>query len=270
MQFFDARENAFGEFSGESARCMDRSSDADQTRLQWLGGIALVSLLHAGLLAAYLLHASDRQTLAEPLPMMEVALIAAPVSQPAKQPAAPAPPVAQPKPQPKPKPKPVKPKKAPAPVKKSPPITKAPAIAKPAPESAPAAMPERAAPASSSSTSTPASSPAPASAPASAPSKPKSETFTEANFRANYKLNPKPLYPRLAKSRGWQGKVLLRVKVTADGHSAEVAVQQSSGHDMLDQAAIETVKNWTFIPAKRGDTPVASTVTVPIAFQLND
>jgi periplasmic protein TonB len=60
------------------------------------------------------------------------------------------------------------------------------------------------------------------------------------------------------------------VQVTADGHSASVQVQQSSGHDILDEAAVEAVEGWTFIPAKRGDTPVASTVTVPIQFKLNE
>lgn len=99
---------------------------------------------------------------------------------------------------------------------------------------------------------------------------PKTEPFTEANYRANYKSNPKPEYPRLAKSRGWQGKVLLRVQVTADGHSADISVQQSSGHELLDEAAVEAVKNWSFIPAKRGDTPVASTVSVPIKFKLSE
>ncbi|MGZ8199259.1 MAG: energy transducer TonB, partial [Methylosarcina sp.] len=57
---------------------------------------------------------------------------------------------------------------------------------------------------------------------------------------------------------------------TADGHSAGIFVQQSSGHKQLDEAAIEAVKQWTFIPAKRGDKAVASTVTVPIQFKLNE
>jgi protein TonB len=57
--------------------------------------------------------------------------------------------------------------------------------------------------------------------------------------------------------------------VTADGRSAAVTVQQSSGHRQLDDAAVAAVEQWIFIPAKRGTTPVASTVTVPIQFTLN-
>jgi protein TonB len=95
-------------------------------------------------------------------------------------------------------------------------------------------------------------------------------TFTEANFRANYAHNPKPDYPAVARSRGWQGKVLLRVKVSAEGLSDDVSVEQSSGHDILDESAVEAVKKWRFIPAKRGDTPVSSSVIVPIDFKLRN
>lgn len=94
--------------------------------------------------------------------------------------------------------------------------------------------------------------------------------FTEANFRANYAQNPKPDYPPIAKSRGWEGKVMLRVQVSAKGLSDAVTVEQSSGHDMLDDAAVEAVKQWRFIPAKRGETPVSSSVVVPIIFNLRD
>ena len=96
------------------------------------------------------------------------------------------------------------------------------------------------------------------------------ETFTEANFRANYASNPKPEYPLTAKSREWQGKVMLRVQVSAEGFSGSVKVEKSSGYEMLDDCAIEAVKKWKFIPAKRGETPVASSVIVPISFSLND
>ncbi len=72
----------------------------------------------------------------------------------------------------------------------------------------------------------------------------------------------------MAKSRGWTGKVMLRVQVSAQGLSDSVAVDQSSGHEILDEAAVEAVKQWRFIPAKRGETPVASSVIVPIIFNL--
>jgi protein TonB len=262
MQFFKIRENASGESRNESGRLLRDHGPigGDYSQRQWLAIFLAVLLAHGALLAA-LRRPPETETPAEPL-VMAVEMLTAPA--PAK-PAPPAPPVAQPKPQPKP----AKPKKAPAPPKKPPVVKKpAPSPVSAAPqEPAPAAQAApKAAPVSAS-----AASPAPPVAAASAATAaPKAAAFTEANYRANYQSNPKPEYPRLAKSRGWQGKVLLRVEVTADGRSAAVAVQQSSGHKQLDDAAAEAVRRWTFIPAKRGNTPVASTVTVPIQFKLND
>jgi periplasmic protein TonB len=47
-------------------------------------------------------------------------------------------------------------------------------------------------------------------------------------------------------------------------------VEKSSGHEMLDDCAVEAVRKWKFIPARRGETAVASSVLVPISFSLND
>jgi len=94
--------------------------------------------------------------------------------------------------------------------------------------------------------------------------------FTEAYLSAAYQHNPKPDYPSIARSRGWQGKVLLRVQVDAEGRTETVALEQSCGHDMLDESALEAVKQWRFVPAKRDDVAVASSVLVPIIFSLQD
>jgi protein TonB len=80
--------------------------------------------------------------------------------------------------------------------------------------------------------------------------------------------NPKPPYPLIARRRRLEGEVLLSVKVLRDGQPGEVRVKQSSGHDMLDEAALSTVRRWHFVPARRGDTPVDSMVEVPIRFRL--
>jgi protein TonB len=62
--------------------------------------------------------------------------------------------------------------------------------------------------------------------------------------------------------------VLLRVQVTANGTAASVELQTSSGSTRLDQAALEAVKKWRFIPAKRGEQPVSASVTVPVRFSI--
>jgi protein TonB len=62
--------------------------------------------------------------------------------------------------------------------------------------------------------------------------------------------------------------VLLQVQVTADGAADSVELQTGSGSTRLDQAALEAVKNWRFIPAKRGEQPVSASVVVPVRFSL--
>lgn len=190
-------------------------------------------------------------TKAEPM-IMEVSLVAAPSQQAA------AAPVVQPKP--------VELKKEP--VKK--PVKKKPVTHKQIELPKPQAMADELLPAPSKAESAP--TPVAASAAAKVASKTTADTasFTEANFNANYGSNPKPKYPGIATSRGWEGTVRLLVRVSIEGYSEEVTVQRSSGYDVLDEAAIEAVEKWKFIPAKRGDAPVSSSVVVPINFVLNN
>lgn len=49
-------------------------------------------------------------------------------------------------------------------------------------------------------------------------------------------------YPVLARRNGWEGQVLLKVVLGGDGHLIRVEVQESSGHEALDQSALETVR----------------------------
>jgi protein TonB len=89
--------------------------------------------------------------------------------------------------------------------------------------------------------------------------------------RPDYGVNPKPSYPMLARRRGEQGIVRLRVHVRADGSVAEVTVAQSSGFSQLDDAALKTVRDsWRFIPARLDGVPVESWVEVPIHFVLGN
>jgi protein TonB len=87
--------------------------------------------------------------------------------------------------------------------------------------------------------------------------------------RAGYLNNPAPDYPAMATRQGWQGTVVLRVRVLSDGKVESVEIKQSSGRKILDDEAIRTVKKWLFTPSKRGDTPVDGWATVPIEFLLD-
>jgi len=218
-----------------------------------LGEIVLTVLLLHLLVLLWLFAPSEPIAQAKPL-MMEVSLVAAPKQETHVAP--PAPPKPPEPPKPKPKKKPVAKKKPD--VRKPPKPVSKDAVALPKAAETQAAEPE----------TTP-SPPAPPSPPAKTTAPP-AETFTEANFRANYGFNPKPEYPRLARNRHWEGKVLLKVQVSAEGLSESVAVHRSSGHDILDESAVAAVEKWKFIPAMRGSTAVASSVIVPIIFTLNN
>jgi protein TonB len=233
-------------------------SGDEKPAIRWLASGLLILLLHVWLID-YLHRPAETVMPAQPF-IMKVSLIAAsapkpPVAAHDTQNSKPKPPISQ-----KTKPKPL--------ITTKPKTSRKPGLVRepmPAPTPAPAAASEPQL--MDSPPQLKAQQPA---APAAKAPAPKTETFIEANYRANYGFNPKPEYPRIARSRGWQGKVLLRVQVSSDGASESIAIQRSSGHPMLDDAAAAAVKKWKFIPAKRGDKPVASSVIVPIQFTLHD
>lgn len=80
--------------------------------------------------------------------------------------------------------------------------------------------------------------------------------------------NPKPRYPRIARSRGQEGRVLIRVSVLENGRVGSAAVAESSGHGALDRAALNAVKRWRFKPARRAGQAVTATLTIPVVFRL--
>lgn len=89
-------------------------------------------------------------------------------------------------------------------------------------------------------------------------------------FDADYLDNPAPTYPSLARRTGEEGKVMLRVFVEASGKPSKIEVRNSSGSTRLDDAAMNAVWRWKFVPARRGDENVAAWVLVPISFSLRD
>lgn len=194
-------------------------------------------------------------THAAPSPVAPVVMPAAPPPAALPTPAKPLPkPPEKPKPAPKPKPvaKPAEPKKA-APPKPTP-VPK---------ETVPEAdsLPRFTAP--------PAFNPAPAPAKASPTPVPSAAPpLVNAAYSAPGLKNPPTRYPKIAQMRQWEGTVTLKVKVLADGTAGEIQIVSGSGHEILDESAVEQVKEWHFIPAHRGDKTVEDWVRVPISFKL--
>lgn len=80
-----------------------------------------------------------------------------------------------------------------------------------------------------------------------------------------------PTYPEDVRQAGIAGTVILKVQILETGRAGEVSVKRSSGHQLLDESAVDAVYKWRFTPAKEKDTgrPVKCYTTVPIVFRLN-
>jgi len=96
------------------------------------------------------------------------------------------------------------------------------------------------------------------------------ETLVPPTYHAAYLRNPAPRYPLAARLNGEQGTVMLKVLVTQQGLPGSVTVEKTSGFPLLDAAAVQTVRQWRFVPARRGAQAIDASVLVPIRFRLQD
>lgn len=88
-------------------------------------------------------------------------------------------------------------------------------------------------------------------------------------FPPQYRDCPAPPYPAAARAQRLSGEVLLRVAVLENGAVESVALRRSSGHALLDETALRTVRGWRFAPAHRGGRAVPAAVEVPVRFALS-
>jgi protein TonB len=199
-------------------------------------GVGTAILVHGVLVAIIALGVGQSEVLTEMARPLAVRLVEA--VRPEEKPVTPPPPKVQPKTPPK--------------------MVKAPVLASVAPnQTSNFVVPEQ-----------PPAPVAPVVVPNPAPA-PAVEPLVEARFDANYLSNPKPPYPSASRRLSEAGTVYLRVHVSAEGHAHKVELKTSSGFPRLDQSALETVAQWRFVPAKRGNTAVTSWVVVPIVFSLS-
>jgi protein TonB len=91
---------------------------------------------------------------------------------------------------------------------------------------------------------------------------------SDADYKASYLKNPKPPYPPLAVKMRLEGRVGIIAEVLPDGRAGRVGIESSSGHDLLDQSALQTVKQWQFTPARKDGVIITQVVRIPINFNL--
>ncbi|MDN3515274.1 MAG: energy transducer TonB [Candidatus Brocadia sp.] len=88
--------------------------------------------------------------------------------------------------------------------------------------------------------------------------------------KPGYFQNQPPEYPHLAKQMRQEGLVILRVEIDEKGMPVQVKIEQSSGYQLLDRAALKAVRQWRFQPELRGDLPVKSRAAIPVRFRLDE
>jgi len=79
-----------------------------------------------------------------------------------------------------------------------------------------------------------------------------------------------PDYPATAKRMNQQGKVMLRVELGEDGRVIDVEVKRSSGHQLLDDAALSNVKTWQCTPSVRNGVAVKAVALQQFSFILKE
>ena len=76
-------------------------------------------------------------------------------------------------------------------------------------------------------------------------------------------------YPRSAIRRGWEGRVELAVQIDTQGQIGMIRILQSSGHSLLDQAAIQSIEGLARLP--EADILLdqqAVEITIPVIYRL--
>jgi len=250
-----------------SARRPDPATASPGRHRRHASVLVAVLAVHALGLWALLAGLSDPPELPVPGDVVTTALLL-PEPASAAAAAAPARPAAA-------KPQPARPQAKPA--QQPPTAQPLPAPSVPARSQPPAALPPAAqapssqAPAGASAPAAPAAQANAASASAAAGSavaSPAPARIELPSSSADYLNNPKPAYPGLSKRLGEEGKVVLRVLIEADGSASKAEIRSSSGYDRLDQAALQTVLRWRYLPGKRNGVAEAMWFNVPINFVL--
>ncbi|MDK9718344.1 MAG: TonB family protein [Trichlorobacter sp.] len=95
---------------------------------------------------------------------------------------------------------------------------------------------------------------------------PREMTFGSAGGPA-FRKQTQPVYPSLARRRGKEGVVVLKLSISETGHLTHVELIEDPGYGFAE-AAIEAVRSSSFSPAHYNGKPVAIQAILPIRFTL--
>jgi TonB family protein len=74
------------------------------------------------------------------------------------------------------------------------------------------------------------------------------------NFEKSIIKNSPPVYPRIARKRGFQGEVEVLISISAKGVVKAVEVLRASAHESLVKSAIDAASKWLFTPSPYGNS----------------
>lgn len=243
-----------------------------------IGAGALVLALHAAVVALIVLGTHTAPVAAEHESAMMVSVIDAPAPQqappqtkPEPQPPAPvAPPPVEPPPEPEAQ---VQPDPTPEPPPIEEPSPLAPVI-KPQPKPRPKPQPVRH-PVRQETATPPAPAPEPpvANAPegqqqtSQAPRQDQPVLVTNIEYDGP---RPVPIYPRLSRLHNETGRVVVLVRIGAQGQVQDARIDTSSGYERLDDAALDAARRARFKPFTRNGVPMPALAKLPYDFQMKD
>ena len=78
-----------------------------------------------------------------------------------------------------------------------------------------------------------------------------------------------PAYPSNLRKRNIEGKVIISLRIDREGRAHDLKINQSSGYDSFDQAALKAVSSWKFKAAEKDGKKVGVIINLPIRFELN-
>ena len=100
--------------------------------------------------------------------------------------------------------------------------------------------------------------------------KPQPEPERELFRPAKVRSAPKPAYPADAKAKNQEGIVVVRLQISEEGRVTDASIVTSSGVSSLDEASLRGVRRWTYEPARRGQTNVATSLSARLRWRLTD
>lgn len=91
-------------------------------------------------------------------------------------------------------------------------------------------------------------------------------TYIKENFSyIKNMIQKNAIYPKIARHFGWEGKVTVSFVILSNGSVKEMKIQQSSGRELLDQSALQAVRNASPFPVP----PAEAQILIPIVYSLH-